>query len=34
VAQERLSPAMPAPEPRLHRLRVPEPLRRALAAAA
>jgi len=34
VAQERLSPAMPAPEPRLHRLRVPEPLRRALADAA
>jgi hypothetical protein len=34
VAQERLSPAVPAPEPRMHRLRVPEPLRRALAAAA
>jgi hypothetical protein len=33
VAQERLSPAVPAPEPRLHHLRVPEPLRRALAAA-
>jgi HD-GYP domain-containing protein (c-di-GMP phosphodiesterase class II) len=34
VAQEPLSPAVPAPEPRLHRLRVPEPLRRALAAGA
>lgn len=34
VAQERLSPTMPAPEPRMHRLRVPEPLRRALAASA
>ena len=34
VGQERLSPAVPAPEPRLHHLRVPEPLRRALAAAA
>jgi HD domain-containing protein len=34
VGQERLSPAVPAPEPRLHRLRVPAPLRRALAAAA
>jgi hypothetical protein len=34
VAQERLSPTVPAPEPRLHHLRVPEPLRRALAAAA
>jgi hypothetical protein len=34
VAQERLSPAVPAPEPRLHRLRVPEPLRRALATGA
>jgi hypothetical protein len=34
VAQERLSLAMPAPEPRLHHLRVPEPLRRVLAAAA
>jgi hypothetical protein len=33
VAQERLSPAVPAPEPRLHRLRVPAPLRRLLAAA-
>lgn len=32
VAQERQSPAVPAPEPRLHHLRVPEPLRRALAA--
>jgi hypothetical protein len=34
VAQERLSPAVPAPEPRLHHFRVPEPLRRALAAGA
>jgi HD domain len=34
VAQERLTPAEPAPEPRLHHLRVPEPLRRALASAA
>jgi hypothetical protein len=34
VAQERLSPAVPAPEPRLHHLRVPEPLRRVLAAGA
>jgi hypothetical protein len=34
VAQERLSPAVPAPEPRLHHFRVPEPLRRALAASA
>ena len=33
VAQERLSPAVPAPEPRLHHLHVPEPLRRVLAAA-
>ena len=33
VAQERTSPAVPAPEPRLHHLHVPEPLRRALAAA-
>jgi hypothetical protein len=33
VAQERISPAVPAPEPRLHHLHVPEPLRRALAAA-
>ena len=32
IAQERLSSAVPAPEPRLHRLRVPAPLRRALAA--
>jgi hypothetical protein len=32
VAQERLSPAIPAPEPRLHYLRVPAPLRRVLAA--
>ncbi len=32
VEQERLSPAVPAPEPRLHRLRVPARLRRALAA--
>jgi hypothetical protein len=31
VAEERLSPAVPAPEPRLHHLRVPAPLRRALA---
>ena len=34
VAQERLSPAVPAPEPRMHRLRVPAPLRRALASGA
>jgi hypothetical protein len=34
VSQERLSPAEPAPEPRLHHLRVPAPLRRALAASA
>lgn len=34
VTQERLSPAVPAPEPRLHRLHVPEPLRRVLAAGA
>jgi hypothetical protein len=34
VGEERLSPAVPAPEPRLHHLRVPGPLRRALAAAA
>jgi len=33
VAQERISPAVPAPEPRLHHLHVPEPLRRALASA-
>jgi hypothetical protein len=32
VAQERLSPAQPAPEPRLHHLHVPAPLRRMLAA--
>jgi HD domain len=32
VAQERLSPSIPAPEPRLHYLRVPAPLRRVLAA--
>ena len=32
VAEERLSPAVPAPEPRLHHLRVPAPIRRALAA--
>jgi hypothetical protein len=31
VAQERLTVTEPAPEPRLHHLRVPEPLRRALA---
>lgn len=31
VRQERISPAVPAPEPRLHHLRVPAPLRRALA---
>jgi HD domain len=31
IRQERLSPAVPAPEPRLHHLRVPAPLRRALA---
>ena len=31
VAQERLTEAEPAPEPRLHHLRVPEPLRRVLA---
>jgi HD domain len=34
VAEERLSPAVPAPEPRLHHLHVPRPLRRALAARA
>ena len=34
VAQELRSPAVPAPEPRLHHLRVPAPLRRALAAGA
>jgi hypothetical protein len=32
VAQERVSASEPAPEPRLHALRVPAPLRRALAA--
>lgn len=32
VSQERLTPAEPAPEPRLHRLHVPERMRRALAA--
>jgi len=31
VAQERVSAAEPAPEPRLHGLRIPAPLRRALA---
>ena len=34
VAQERLSPAVPAPEPRMHHLRVPARLRRALATGA
>jgi len=34
VSQERLSPAVPAPEPRMHRLRVPAWLRRTLAAGA
>ena len=34
VGQERLSPAVQAPEPRLHHLRVPARLRRVLAAAA
>ena len=34
VAEERLSPGVPAPDPRMHRLRVPAPLRRALASAA
>jgi hypothetical protein len=33
IGEERLSTAVPAPEPRLHHLRVPGPLRRALAAA-
>jgi HD domain len=32
IAQERVSAAEPAPEPRLHHLRVPAPLRRLLAA--
>jgi hypothetical protein len=32
IAQERRTEAVPAPEPRLHHLRVPAPLRRALAA--
>jgi hypothetical protein len=32
IAQERVSASEPAPEPRLHHLRVPAPLRRALAA--
>ena len=32
IAQERVTAAEPAPEPRLHRLRLPGPLRRALAA--
>ena len=32
IAQERVTAAEPAPEPRLHLLRLPEPLRRALAA--
>jgi HD domain-containing protein len=31
IAQERVTAAEPAPEPRLHHLRLPEPLRRALA---
>lgn len=34
VAQERRSPAVPAPEPRLHHLHVPAPLRRVIAAGA
>ena len=34
VAQERLSPAVPAPEPRMHNLHVPARLRRALASGA
>jgi HD domain len=33
VGEERLSPAVPAPEPRLHHLHVPAPLRRVLASA-
>jgi hypothetical protein len=32
VAEERVSVHEPAPEPRLHLLRVPGPLRRAIAA--
>ena len=32
IGQERTSAAVPAPEPRLHRLRIPAPLRRVLAA--
>lgn len=32
IAQERVTASEPAPEPRLHLLRLPEPLRRALAA--
>ena len=34
VMQECRTPAVPAPEPRLHHLRVPEPLRRVMASAA
>jgi hypothetical protein len=33
IAQERVTATEPAPEPRLHRLRVPAPLRRAIASA-
>jgi hypothetical protein len=33
VAEERVSLAEPAPEPRLHLLRLPAPLRRVIAAA-
>lgn len=33
VAQERVTATEPAPEPRLHRLRVPAPLSRAIASA-
>ena len=32
MGQERASAAVPAPEPRMHRLHVPAPLRRMLAA--
>jgi hypothetical protein len=32
IAQERVTAAEPAPEPRLHRLRIPAPLRRVIAA--